>query len=91
MQSEDAPIIAAHMITALPASDCGKVKGAMDKCVRVGEVDKLAEWKEAVTQCIGFGGLGRPDEVRLGRRARAHQVGPRMIAQPKALIHSIHA
>ncbi len=63
----------------------------MDKRVRVGEIDELVEWKEVVMQRVGLRGLGRPDEVRVGRRARAHQVGPRMIAELKALIHSIHA
>ncbi len=45
VQSEDAPVIAAHSITAFATAKCGKVEQAMDKRVRVGEVDILAKWK----------------------------------------------
>ncbi len=76
---------------AFMAANCGEVKWAMDKRVGVGEVDVLAEWKEVVMRGVCLRCVGRPVEVRVRRRARAHQVRPRMITKPKALIRSIHA
>ncbi len=45
VRSEDAPVIAAHLITAFATAKCGKVERAMDKRVGVGEIDILAKWK----------------------------------------------
>ena len=45
VQSEDAPVIAAHSITAFATAKCGEVERAVDKCVGVGEVDILGECK----------------------------------------------
>ncbi len=54
-------------VTTLATMNRSEVEGAVDVGILMGEIYIPTKWKEFVTQCVGFGGIGGADEMG-GRR-----------------------
>ena len=65
--AENPPIRLINTVTALVTISSGKVEGTVDVGIRMGEINIPTEWKEFMTQCVCFGGIGRADEMGVTR------------------------
>ncbi len=65
--AENPPIRLINTVTALATINSGEVEGTVDVGIRMGEINILTEWKEFMTQCVCFGGIGRADEMGVTR------------------------
>ena len=65
--AKNPPIRLINAVTTLATINTSEVEGAVDVGIRMGEIYVPTEWKEFMTQCICFGGIGRADEMGVRR------------------------
>jgi len=65
--AKNAPIRLVDMVMTLATMNRSEVEGAVDVCILMGEIYIPTKWKEFVTQCVGFGGIGGADEMGVRR------------------------